>query len=321
VGAVFVSYYPDLAVPGAVGATHAFAELALSRGARRLVLLSGRGEPEAERDEQAVRATGAHVTILARPGSFRTFPSNTCSRSAQRRDPPFGGRRATPFLDIDDLADIAVEALTDDRISVLNELTGPARSLNIAQAAAEIGQAVGRDIRYTPVSLDQHAIKLAEHGVSSEFVDHLTHLFEGVVDGRNADTTDAVRRTLGREPRDFADYARQRHLERVAGERLRTRDDGRRLLRLIVAHGRHAVRRGGQRDRARRGRRDRHAADQRPAGSRSTVAEGQASAHLGPAGGPAPDVAGPVEGRGTQLASPVAVQDRYQRRPGRCLEA
>src|ERR687895_1316031 len=55
VGSVYLSYYPDLAVPGAAEAAGAFAELAVRSGARRLALLSGRGEPGAERAEQAVR--------------------------------------------------------------------------------------------------------------------------------------------------------------------------------------------------------------------------------------------------------------------------
>jgi uncharacterized protein YbjT (DUF2867 family) len=115
----------------------------------------------------------------------------------------------TPFLDIDDLADIAVAALTDDRhVGQLYELTGP-RSLTFGQAAAEIGEASGRQIGYTPVSFEQHEAELAEHGVTRDVIEMLTYLFGEVVDGRNADTTDGVRRALGREPRDFADYARQ----------------------------------------------------------------------------------------------------------------
>jgi hypothetical protein len=74
--------------------------------------------------------------------------------------------------------------------------------------AAEIGEAAGREIRYTPVSLDQHAPELAEHGVPPEFVDFLTYLFEEVVDGCNADTSNGVRRALGREARDFRDSLR-----------------------------------------------------------------------------------------------------------------
>ena len=208
--AVYISYYPDLAVPGAVEVTRAFAELAMRSGVNRMALLSGRGEPEAERAEGAVRDTGADLTILRSTWFMQNFSEDYMLDhvlSGEIRLP--AGDVPTPFLDIDDLADIAVEALTDDRhVGQLYELTGP-RSLTFGDAAEEIGRAAGREIRYTPVSLEVHAHELAEHGVPPEFVEFLTYLFEEVVDGRNADTTDGVRRALGREPRDFADYVRE----------------------------------------------------------------------------------------------------------------
>jgi uncharacterized protein YbjT (DUF2867 family) len=209
VRAVYISYYPDLAVPGAVEATRSFAELALERGVRRLVLLSGRGEPQAERAEQAVRGTGADLTILRSTWFMQSFSEDYMLDHVLSGDIRLpAGDVPTPFLDIGDLAEIAVAALTDNRhVGELYELTGP-RSLTFAQAAAEIGEAAGREVRYTPVSLEQHAIELEQHGVPPEFVEFLTYLFEEVVDGRNADTTDGVRRALGREPRDFAGYAR-----------------------------------------------------------------------------------------------------------------
>jgi uncharacterized protein YbjT (DUF2867 family) len=49
VESVYISYYPDIAVPGAVAAVRLFADLAVEAGVRRLVLLSGRGEEEARR--------------------------------------------------------------------------------------------------------------------------------------------------------------------------------------------------------------------------------------------------------------------------------
>ena len=79
----------------------------------------------------------------------------------------------------------------------------------MAQVAAEIGEAAGSDVGYVPVSLDQHAAEAAEHGVPPVFVEFLTYLFDEVVDGRNAGTTDGLARALGREPRDFSDYARE----------------------------------------------------------------------------------------------------------------
>jgi uncharacterized protein YbjT (DUF2867 family) len=209
VRAVYVSYYPDLAIPGAVEATRAFAELAVGSGVRRIALLSGRGEPEAERAERAVRDTGADLTILRSTWFMQNFSEDYMLDhvlSGEIRLP--AGDVPTPFLDIDDLADIAVEALTDERhVGQLYELTGP-RSMTFAQTAAEIGEAAGREIRYTAVSLEQHAAELEEHGVPPEFVEFLTYLFSEVVDGRNADTTDGVRRALDREPRDFGDYVR-----------------------------------------------------------------------------------------------------------------
>jgi uncharacterized protein YbjT (DUF2867 family) len=210
VGSVYLTYYPDLAVPGATEATRSFAELAVRSGVPRMALLSGRGEPEAERAEQAVRDTGAELTILRSTWFMQNFSEDYMLehvRSGEIRLP--GGDVPTPFLDADDIANVAVAALTDDRhIGQLYELTGP-QSLTFAQATAEISEAAGREVRYVPVSLEEHAAEAAEHGVDSEIIELLTYLFSEVVDGRNADTTDGLRRALDREPRNFGDYARE----------------------------------------------------------------------------------------------------------------
>jgi uncharacterized protein YbjT (DUF2867 family) len=210
VGSVYLTYYPDLAVPGAVEAARSFAELAVRSGASRLALLSGRGEPEAERAEHAVRDTGAELTILRSTWFMQNFSEDYMLEhvlSGEIRLP--AGDVPTPFLDADDIADVAVAALTDDRhVGQLYELTGP-RSLTFADVAAEIAGAAGREVRYVSVSLDEHAAEAAEHGVPPEVVQLLTYLFREVVDGRNADTTDDVRRALGREARDFGDYVRR----------------------------------------------------------------------------------------------------------------
>jgi uncharacterized protein YbjT (DUF2867 family) len=208
VGSVYLTYYPDLAVPGAVEAVHELAALAVRSGAPRIALLSGRGEPEAGRGEEAVRATGAELTVLRSTWFMQNFSEDYMLEhvlAGEIRLP--GGDVPTPFLDIDDLADVAVAALTDDRhAGRLYELTGP-HSLTFADAAAVISAASGRTVRYVPVTLEQHAAELREHGVPGEVVELLTYLFGEVVDGRNADTTDGVREALGREPRDFASYA------------------------------------------------------------------------------------------------------------------
>jgi uncharacterized protein YbjT (DUF2867 family) len=209
VASVYVAYYPDIAIPGAVEATREFAELALSKEVTRLVLLSGRGEPEAERAERAVRDTGAELTVLRSTWFMQNFSEDFLVDyvlSGQIRWP--GGDGPIPYLDVEDIADIAVAALTDDRhIGELYELTGP-RSLTHTEIAAEISEATGREIEYVPISVEQFAAEAAEHGLPAEVIELLTYLLGEVLDGRNAATTDGVRRALGREARDFADFAR-----------------------------------------------------------------------------------------------------------------
>jgi uncharacterized protein YbjT (DUF2867 family) len=175
----------------------------------RLVLLSGRGEEEAERAERAVRDSGAELTVLRSTWFAQNFSEDYWREQVQ------GGELALPaadtpepFVDADDIADVAVAALTDDRhIGELYELTGP-RLLTFADAVREISRPLGREIRYIPISIEDFAAAAAEQGVPSEVVEMLSFIFGAVLDGRNARLADGVRRALGREPRDFSDYAR-----------------------------------------------------------------------------------------------------------------
>ena len=105
-------------------------------------------------------------------------------------------------------ADIAVAALTENgHVGEVYELTGP-RLLTFADAVGEIAQATGREIRYAPVSTEDFATALEEQAVPGEWIELLVYLFQEVLDGRNAHLTDGVQRALGREPKDFAYYAR-----------------------------------------------------------------------------------------------------------------
>jgi uncharacterized protein YbjT (DUF2867 family) len=205
---VYISYYPDVAVPGAVETIGAFADLAVDKGARRLVFLAGRGEAEAERAEDAVRDSGADVTIVR-----ATWFAQNFSEGFMREGNLSGvlalpaGDTPEPFVDVDDIADVAVAALTDERhIGQLYELTGP-RALTFAQAVEEVAQATGQALRYQPVSLDEYASEMTALGLPVEVIELTRYLFSEVLDGRNSQTTDGVERALGRPARDFATYA------------------------------------------------------------------------------------------------------------------
>jgi len=209
VAKVYLSYQPDLCVPGAPDDIKAFAEVAKEAGVRQLVMLSGRGEPEAEECEQVVRAAGLAWTIVRASWFFQNF-SETFGEDLKHGELvlPVGDVRE-PFVDAEDIADVAVAALTEDgHAGQLYEVTGP-RMLTFAQAVAEIAEATGREIAYVEVPGDAFAAGAAEQGLPPEVVSLLMYLFTTVLDGRNAYQTDGVKRALGREPGDFADFARR----------------------------------------------------------------------------------------------------------------
>jgi uncharacterized protein YbjT (DUF2867 family) len=209
VSSAYISYYPDLAVPGAVDVVGSFANLAVKEGVPRLVLLAGRGEVEAERAEQAVRDSGADLTIVRATWFMQNFSEDYMVDYILAGEVPLpAGDTPEPFVDADDIADVAVAALTDDKhVGQLYELTGP-RLLTFAEAAAEISQATGRDVQYVSVSIEEFAAAAYTQHVPAEVVEVLSYLFSEVLDGRNAHVTDGVQRALGREPRDFREFAR-----------------------------------------------------------------------------------------------------------------
>jgi len=209
VASVYITYYPDLALPGAATAIGAFAKLAVKQGIQRLVLLSGRGEEEAQLSEKALQGSGADWTILRASWFCQNFSESFLLDSVLSGSVILPAADvAEPFIDADDIADVAVAALTEDgHIGQLYELTGP-RALTFKEATEEIAKASGRDVRYVQVTSEQFIAALAEQEIPADFLALLTDLFTKVLDGRNSHLTSGVQLALNREPRDFADYAR-----------------------------------------------------------------------------------------------------------------
>ena len=73
----------------------------------------------------------------------------------------------------------------------------------------EIAGATGRAIRYVQIPPEAFAAGVAEAGLPEDIAWLLDYLFATVLDGRNASLGDGLQKALGREPRDFADYARE----------------------------------------------------------------------------------------------------------------
>lgn len=206
----YVTYQPDLAVEGAPEAIAEFARIGSDKGLEQIVLLSGRGEPGAERAEAALQASGVAWTILRSSWFCQNFSEGYLVGDilAGHLALPAGAVRE-PFIDIDDIADIAVAALTDTRHqSKLYEVTGP-RALTFAEAVAEIANAANRPIRYAQVSPDAFSSELRAGQAPEDIVALMHELFTVVLDGRNEQIAHGVVEALGRPARDFSEFARQ----------------------------------------------------------------------------------------------------------------
>ncbi|QJW37148.1 NAD(P)H-binding protein [Cellulosimicrobium protaetiae] len=206
--AVYVVYVPDLAVPGSPETVARFAALAREAGVRRLVLLSGRGEVEAQRAEGLVADAFPARTVVRCAFFAQNFSESFLL------DPVLDGvlalpvdQVAEPFVDLEDVADVAVAALTrDGHAGRVYELTGP-RAITFAEAVAEITAASGRDVSFVPITMDEFVAGLRAIGLPDDVVGLMRYLFTEVLDGRGTPVADGVRQALGREPRDFRDFA------------------------------------------------------------------------------------------------------------------
>lgn len=207
--AAYVSYVPDLAADGAPDVIRRFTEAARAAGVRKLVLISGRGEAGAVRSENVVRDSGLDFTLVRASWFNQNFSEGYLLPAVLGGVIALpAGNRVEPFIDVEDIADVAVAALLDERHNgELYEVTGP-RLLTFAEAAAELSAASGRPVQYVPITGEAfHAALLPDVGLF--YADLLTRICEETFDGRNESLADGVQRALGRAPRDFADFARQ----------------------------------------------------------------------------------------------------------------
>ncbi|RKQ91737.1 uncharacterized protein YbjT (DUF2867 family) [Solirubrobacter pauli] len=205
VDAAYLAYFPDLAVPGAADTVGDFARAAAAAGVTRLVLLSGRGEPEAQRAEREVAAAGVPTTVVRCSWFAQNFSESFMLDGvlAGTVALPADGT-PEPFVDAEDIADVAVAALTEDgHAGEVYELTGP-RALRMDEAVAELAAATGRPLTFTRVTPEAYAA-----AAPPELAELVVFLFTELLDGRNAQPQDGVQRALGRAPRDFGEFARR----------------------------------------------------------------------------------------------------------------
>ncbi|MEM9081042.1 MAG: NAD(P)H-binding protein, partial [Verrucomicrobiota bacterium] len=210
VTSVYISYAGDLAIDGSTDTIQAFVNKAKSHGVRHLVLLSGRGEEEAQACEKIVQESGLDWTIVRASWFNQNFSEGAFVTMVQDGKITLpAGDVAEPFVDVEDIADVAVAALTEPgHAGEVYEVTGP-RLLTFADIAAELSQATGQRVEYEEVPHEAFLQSVTESGAPKEVVWIMDYLFSTVLDGRNAHLTDGVERALGRGPKDFAAYAEE----------------------------------------------------------------------------------------------------------------
>lgn len=207
VDAAYLCYVPDLAVPGATETLDALVDEAVRAGVRRVVLLSGRGEIEAQRAERTVQRDGLAWTVVRSAWFLQNLSEGFFAEAVAAGELalPVGDVRE-PWVDLEDVADVVVAALTQEgHAGRTYEVTGP-RLLTFDDVAAELTRGAGRPVRFRRSTLAELQADLRPYG--EDLVGLMTYLVTEILDGRNASLADGVREALGRAPRDIADYVR-----------------------------------------------------------------------------------------------------------------
>jgi uncharacterized protein YbjT (DUF2867 family) len=207
VEAMYIAYHPDLAVPGASEHIRELVSVAKEKDVQRVVLLSGRGEEEAQLCERIVMNSGIPATVV-RCGWF-----NQNFSESFLRDMVMSGTIALPvnqvreaFVDADDIADVAVAALTEaGHAGEIYEITGP-RLMTFQEVAQEISEETGLAVNFVEIAQADFLAGLEAAGLPEDMVQLIDYLFTKVLDGRNEYLGDGVQRALGRDPMDFRDF-------------------------------------------------------------------------------------------------------------------
>lgn len=207
---VYITFQPDLAVPAATEIIKEFTVLATRLGVQKMVLLSGRGEKEAQICEEIVKASAKNWTIVRASWFNQNFSESFFL------EPILAGFVALPraealepFTDADDIADVVTECLLSDKHNGQTyELTGP-ELLSFPEAVSIIAKATDREIQFQSLTLEEYIQMLREYQVPEDYIWLVNYLFEQVLDGRNSRITNDIEKVTGHKPTNFTTYANE----------------------------------------------------------------------------------------------------------------
>ena len=204
---VYITFQPDLAMPSSEAIIFNFAKTAKRAGVEKLVLLSGRGEAEAIACENVIRNSGMAWSIVRASFFMQNFSEGFWADGIASKEfviPQV--KLKEPFVDVDDIADVVVEALMDSKHDgKIYELTGP-ELLSFDEAISKLSLALKSRIQLIQVSMEEYANILKEQQVPGDLIWLITYLFTEVLDGRNESVKNDIELVLNRKPSSFDNY-------------------------------------------------------------------------------------------------------------------
>ena len=206
---VYITFQPDLAVPGALEAIEELTKQAKKCNVKKLVLLSGKGEREAELCEQVIIHSGINYTIVRASWFNQNFSESFFLEPILEGFVALPKAEAkVPYVDTDDIADVVVEALLNHKHNgKIYQLTG-SRSLTFKEVIEQISEATGRNILFTPIALPAYTNVMKQQGVPADFIWLIDYLFSEVLVESNSIVTNDIEEVLGRKAIDFSDYVK-----------------------------------------------------------------------------------------------------------------
>ncbi len=208
---MYVTYYPDLAVPGAKKAIESLTHLAKELGVKKIVLLSGKGEIEAEACEKIVMDSGVDYTIV------RASWFNQNWSESFFLDSILSGEVALPmsdvlipFVDANDIAEVAANVLLDDAYNgEIIEVTGP-ELITFKDIVDIISKTSNRDLNFYDITLEQYIDGMKQIQIPNDVVWLIEYLFSHVLTNpKNQLVVHDIERVLGRKAKTFLEYAQE----------------------------------------------------------------------------------------------------------------
>ena len=193
---------PTSAFPGAPEAVAEVADRMFAAGTRNIVLMSGRGAPEAQRAEGLLAdlASTHDATWGAVRCAFlmQNFDEGFFAELIALGEVPFPADLVRePFVDAEDVADVAAALMLGEvQGNRPYELTGP-ELLTFAEATAHIAKAAGHPIAYVPITVEEYVAGMVAAGMPTADAQGLGELFCEELDGRNEQLADGVEARAG----------------------------------------------------------------------------------------------------------------------------